>query len=149
MTQRRSRWTLVWAVAATVLLVCSVGWPDATQTAVRTLSTLATTAPVLAQTPESPAQLEWLGWQFYRLTSPRGKIILFNPALNDPRAAFRNRESPLNLDDITAAHLILAADGHPDADFPEHAFEDEDIPFELALRHYLSAMPMTPNVEFH
>jgi L-ascorbate metabolism protein UlaG (beta-lactamase superfamily) len=114
MTQRRSRWTLVWAVAATVLLVCSVGWPDATQTAVRTLSTLATTAPVLAQTPESPAQLEWLGWQFFRLTSPRGKIILFNPALNDPRAAFRNRESPLNLDDITAAHLILAADGHPD-----------------------------------
>jgi L-ascorbate metabolism protein UlaG (beta-lactamase superfamily) len=114
MTRLRKRWTLVWAVAATVLLVCSIGWPDATQTAVRTLSTLATTPPALAQTPESPAQLEWLGWQFFRLTSLKGKIILFCPALNDPRALFRNRESPLNLDDISAANLILTTDGHAD-----------------------------------
>src|SRR6202022_374519 len=113
MSRLRKTWTLVWAVVATALLAFSIGCPDATQSAVRTLSALATT-PALAQTPESPAQLEWLGWQFFRLTSPRGKIILFNPALNDPRAAFRHRESPLNLDDITAAHLILAADGHPD-----------------------------------
>jgi len=114
MKRLRSRWILAWAVGATVLLVFSIGWPDATQTAVRSLSRVAATAPALAQTPESPAQLEWLGWQFFRLTSPRGKIILFNPALNDPRAAFRNRESPLNLDDISAAHLILPADGHAD-----------------------------------
>ena len=108
------RWTLVWAVAATVLLVWSVGRPDATQTAVRSLSHLAVPSPVLAQTPESPAQLEWLGWQFFRLTSLRGKIILFNPSLNDPRAAFRNRESPLNLDDISVAHLIVISSGHAD-----------------------------------
>jgi L-ascorbate metabolism protein UlaG (beta-lactamase superfamily) len=114
MSRLRRTWTLVWAVAATVLLMLSIGWSDATQTAVRTLGTLAMTPRAQAQTPESPAQLEWLGWQFFRLTSPRGKIILFNPALNDPRAAFRNRESPLNLDDISAAHLILAADGHAD-----------------------------------
>lgn len=27
-------------------------------------------------------------------------------------------------------------DDHPDFDFPEHTFEDDDVPFELALRHY-------------
>ncbi len=107
-------WTFIWAVAATALLVMSIGWPDATHTAVTSLSRLGTAAPALAQTPESPAQLEWLGWQFFRLTSLRGKIILFCPALNDPRAAFRNRESPVNLDDISAVHLILATDGHAD-----------------------------------
>ncbi len=107
-------WTLVWAIGATLLLVISIGLPERTQMALRSLSHWSTAPTALAQTPESPAQLEWLGWQFFRLTSPRGKIILFNPALNDPRAAFRNRESPLNLDDITAAHLILPADGHAD-----------------------------------
>lgn len=35
--------------------------------------------------------------------------------------------------------LELADDGHPDADFPDHAFEDDDVPFELALRHYAEA----------
>jgi L-ascorbate metabolism protein UlaG (beta-lactamase superfamily) len=108
------RWTLVWAVAATVLLIWSVGWPETTQTAVRSLAHLAAPSRALAQTAESPAQLEWLGWQFFRLTSLRGKVILFCPSLNDPRALFRNRESPLNLDDITAANLILATDGHAD-----------------------------------
>jgi L-ascorbate metabolism protein UlaG (beta-lactamase superfamily) len=108
------RWTLVWAVAVTVLLVWSVGWPDTTQTVVRSFSHLAAPSRALAQTAEAPAQLEWLGWQFFRLTSLRGKIILFNPSLNDPRAAFRNRESPLNLDDISVAHLIVISSGHAD-----------------------------------
>lgn len=27
-------------------------------------------------------------------------------------------------------------DNHPDVDFPEHTFEVDDVPFELALRHY-------------
>ncbi len=114
MKRLRSTWIFAWAVAATVLLVFSIGWPDATQMAVRSLSRVAATAPAQAQTPQSPAQLEWLGWQFFRLTSPRGKIVLFNPALNDPRAAFRNSESPLNLDDISAANLIVATSGHAD-----------------------------------
>jgi L-ascorbate metabolism protein UlaG (beta-lactamase superfamily) len=110
----RRRLTVTWAVASTVLLLCSVGWPDATQTVVRSLSRLAAPSRALAQTPESPAQLEWLGWGAFRLTSVRGKVILFNPSLNDARALFKNRESPLNLDDISAAHLILPADGHAD-----------------------------------
>jgi L-ascorbate metabolism protein UlaG (beta-lactamase superfamily) len=110
----RRRLTVTWAVAATVLFIWSVGWPDTTQTVVRSFSQIAAPSRALAQTAESPAQLEWLGWQFFRLTSLRGKVILFCPALNDPRAAFRNRESPLNLDDITTANLVLATDGHAD-----------------------------------
>lgn len=108
------RLIVMWALAATVLLIWSVGWPDATQTVLRSFSHLAAPSSALAQTSESPAQLEWLGWQFFRLTSLRGKVILFNPALNDPRATFRNRESPLNLDDISVAHLIVASSGHAD-----------------------------------
>lgn len=27
-------------------------------------------------------------------------------------------------------------DDHPDLDFPEHSFDVDDVPFELALRHY-------------
>lgn len=30
-------------------------------------------------------------------------------------------------------------DDHPDLDFPEHSFEDDDVAFELALRHYAEA----------
>ncbi len=114
MNRLRRTWILVWAVAATLLFLVSIAWPDATQMAVRSLSPLVKTTPALAQTSESPVQLEWLGWQFFRLTSPRGKIVFFNPALNDPRAAFKNSDSPLNLDDITAADLVVATSGHAD-----------------------------------
>jgi L-ascorbate metabolism protein UlaG (beta-lactamase superfamily) len=107
-------WTLIWAVCATAALGLSVGWPETAQDALHSASRVFSAVPAQAQTPETPAQLEWLGWQFFRVTSPRGKILLFNPALNDPRGVFLNRESPLTLDDITAADLILAADGHAD-----------------------------------
>jgi L-ascorbate metabolism protein UlaG (beta-lactamase superfamily) len=111
-------WTLAWAIAATVLLAISLRWPDMGQEIVgsaagplaRTLGPEAAEA----QTSAAPAKLEWLGWQFFRVTSPRGKIILFDPALNDPRGLFRNQESPLTLEDIDAADLILATDGHAD-----------------------------------
>jgi L-ascorbate metabolism protein UlaG (beta-lactamase superfamily) len=113
MRRMRRSW-LAWTIGATVLFAISVGWPDATRGTLGSLSRSSRSSSAQAQTPESPAQLEWLGWQFFRLTSPRGKIILFNPALNDPRALFRNRESPVSLDDITAAHLILPTSGHAD-----------------------------------
>ena len=32
--------------------------------------------------------------------------------------------------------FTLPDDGHPDADFPGHSFEDDNIPLELALRYY-------------
>ncbi len=107
-------WTFLWAVAATVLLVISVGWPDAGQEVAGRITRAIEPSAAEAQTTAAPAKLEWLGWQFFRVTSPRGKIILFNPALNDPRAQFRNTESPVSLEDIEKADLILPADGHAD-----------------------------------
>ncbi len=113
MTRSRG-WIMVWAIVATVLFIVAVAWPDVTRDAVETLFQTWQAARAQAQTPESSAQLEWLGWQFFRVTSPRGKVILFNPALNDPKALFKNQESPLSLDGIETAHLILVTSGHAD-----------------------------------
>lgn len=111
-------WTLAWAIVATVLLAMSVGWPDAGRefagAVTGSVRGVLHPAAAEAQPTAAPAKLEWLGWQFFRVTSPGGKVILFNPALNDPRAAFRNTESPTSLEDIDAADLILPADGHAD-----------------------------------
>ncbi len=111
----RSRvWIQAWVIMATVLLIGAIAWPDVTGNAARMLLQTWHTARAQAQAPEAPAQLEWLGGQFFRVTSPGGKVILFNPALNDAKALFKNQESPLNLDGIEAAHLILVGDGHAD-----------------------------------
>lgn len=106
--------TVIWALTATALLATSVGWPGALQDAATSLAQYVRPGRADAQPAIQPARLEWLGWQFFRVTTPRGKVILFNPALNDPRAIFRNQESPLSLEDIDKADLILASDGHAD-----------------------------------
>jgi len=51
--------------------------------------------------------LEWLGWSHYRFTSPNGKVVLTNPFVNNP-------DSPVKLEDISQADIILPADGHGD-----------------------------------
>ncbi|MER7331777.1 MULTISPECIES: DUF6292 family protein [unclassified Micromonospora] len=33
-------------------------------------------------------------------------------------------------------NLAMEGDGHPDVDFPDHHCEEDDVPFELALRRY-------------
>src|ERR687885_1697976 len=60
-----------------------------------------------AQQSSGPVNLEWFGWSFFRFTSPEGKIILTNPFAANP-------DSPIKAEDITAADLIFAADGHGD-----------------------------------
>ncbi len=109
-----SRWMPIWAVASTLLLVIAIAWPDAMRETLGSLAQAVHPATAQAQTADSPAQLEWLGWMFYRLTSPKGKVILFSPWLNDPRAPFSNRESPLTLESIEVAHVILVPAGHLD-----------------------------------
>ncbi|MDR7484846.1 MAG: hypothetical protein QN187_05885 [Armatimonadota bacterium] len=99
---------------STAWLVLSVTRPDAARTTVESLSRSLRPGPAQTQPPEAPAQLEWLGWQFFRLTSLAGKVIPFNLALNDPQALFRNRESPLSLENIEVAHLVLVTSGHAD-----------------------------------
>ncbi|MET8278365.1 DUF6292 family protein [Micromonospora sp. NPDC005174] len=37
--------------------------------------------------------------------------------------------------------IELTADGHPDVDFPDHDSEEDDVPFELALRRYAETRP--------
>ncbi len=112
----RSRsWILAWALISTALLVAVVGWPNAAQSVVATVADSARPRVAQAQSQEAPAQLEWLGWQFFRVTSLTGKVILFNPALNDQSlAGFRNLESPVKLDDIASANVILPTSGHGD-----------------------------------
>ena len=59
-------------------------------------------------TPRAGAvTLEWLGWSHFRLTSPTGKVILINPFVDNP-------DSPVTLEEITAADLIFAPNGHGD-----------------------------------
>lgn len=50
---------------------------------------------------------KWLGWSHYRLTSPNGKTILTNPFAANP-------DSPVSVDDMDKADLILAADEQRD-----------------------------------
>lgn len=48
--------------------------------------------------------------------------------------------SPETVANAVAAQIgeqvTVPADNFPDADFPEHTFEDDDVPFELALAVY-------------
>src|SRR5437899_10886511 len=105
----------IWAVVTTGLLLIAVAFPQQwTGMLMSARAHVASAGRVFAQTPETPARLEWLGWQFFRLTSPGGKIILFNPSLNDPKAVFVNRESPLNLEQIDRVDLLLISSGHAD-----------------------------------
>ncbi len=54
--------------------------------------------------------VEYLGWSFYRLTSPTGKIVLTNPFIEG------NADAAITLDEAIArgADIIVVADGHRD-----------------------------------
>ncbi len=63
--------------------------------------------------PAVPAQggtvkVEWMGWSFFRFTSPNGKVILTNPFITG------NPDAGVSLADITKADLILVPNGHGD-----------------------------------
>ncbi len=62
----------------------------------------------VAQAQTAPVKMEWLGWSFFRFTSPTGKVILTNPFITG------NPDAGVKLEDITKADLILVADGHRD-----------------------------------
>jgi L-ascorbate metabolism protein UlaG (beta-lactamase superfamily) len=71
------------------------------------VAALAMPGAAAAQPSSGPVNLEWFGWSFFRFTSPEGKIILTNPFAANP-------DSPIKADDVQAADLIFAADGHAD-----------------------------------
>ena len=53
------------------------------------------------------AELEWLGHNAWRVTSPGGKVLLLNPFVNNP-------DSILGVDDISHADMVLVTNGHGD-----------------------------------
>ncbi|MBI2460624.1 MAG: MBL fold metallo-hydrolase [Candidatus Rokubacteria bacterium] len=60
--------------------------------------------------PPPPGQgvaLEWLSWSHFRLTSLAGRVILINPFVTNP-------DSPVPLEAMTRADIILVSDGHRD-----------------------------------
>jgi L-ascorbate metabolism protein UlaG (beta-lactamase superfamily) len=53
------------------------------------------------------AKLEWLGHEFYRLTSPDGVVVLTSPWL-------ANADGPVDLDELTRTDIILVPNVHED-----------------------------------
>ena len=72
---------------------------------------LVISSAVLAQSPPNSAQgtvkLEWLGHEFYRLTSPEGVVVLTSPWLF-------NRDGPVPLEDLVRSDVILVPNAHND-----------------------------------
>jgi L-ascorbate metabolism protein UlaG (beta-lactamase superfamily) len=62
----------------------------------------------VAPAQSGPVKVEWLGWSFYRFTSPTGKVILTNPFITG------NADAGVKLEEITQADLILVPNGHGD-----------------------------------
>ncbi|MBI4194215.1 MAG: hypothetical protein HY526_03955 [Betaproteobacteria bacterium] len=59
--------------------------------------------------PQSdPVKVEWLGWSFYRFTSPSGKVILTNPFITG------NADAAVKVEEISKADVILVPNGHGD-----------------------------------
>jgi len=63
--------------------------------------------PSTTEIAKDSAQIEWLGWSFFRITTSGGVVILTNPW-------YENRDSLIGLDDIPEADIILVPTGHPD-----------------------------------
>ncbi len=69
---------------------------------------LAALSGAVARAQSGPVKVEWLGWSFYRFTSPAGKVVLTNPFITG------NADAAVKLDEITRADLILVPNGHGD-----------------------------------
>lgn len=60
-----------------------------------------------AVTRSGVVSMEWLGWSHFRFTTVDGKVILTNPFVLNP-------DSPVTVDDIEKADLVLVPNGHGD-----------------------------------
>jgi len=74
------------------------------------LASLAWPSVAFAQAPtvgEGKVKVEWLGHEFYRLTSPKGVVVLTSPWLANP-------DGPVPLSDLTRTDFILVPNAHTD-----------------------------------
>lgn len=63
--------------------------------------------PSEARAEQATVKVEWLGWMFYRLTSPEGVVVLTSPWL-------RNPDGPLALEELDRTDVILVPNSHVD-----------------------------------
>lgn len=64
---------------------------------------LVASPPGFAQTPtgvQGKVKVEWLGHEFYRLTSPKGVVVITSPWLGNP-------DGPVPLNDLARTDFIL------------------------------------------
>lgn len=74
------------------------------------LSILAASSAGFAQTPgarQGKVKVEWLGHEFYRLTSPKGVVIITSPWLANP-------DGPVPVSDLARTDFILVPNAHTD-----------------------------------
>jgi L-ascorbate metabolism protein UlaG (beta-lactamase superfamily) len=77
--------------------------------------------------------MEWLGWMFFRFTSPRGTVVLTSPWLE-------NADSPLTLDELGRVDLILVPNGHSD---------DQGNALEIARRSGAQVIGPSPLIRWY
>jgi L-ascorbate metabolism protein UlaG (beta-lactamase superfamily) len=56
---------------------------------------------------EGKVKLEWLGHEFYRLTSPKGVVVITSPWLGNP-------DGPVAVNDLARTDIILVPNAHND-----------------------------------
>lgn len=84
-----------------------------------------------AQTPAAEpgkVKVEWLGHEFYRLTSPKGVVVITSPWLANP-------DGPVPLDDLARTDFILVPNAHTD---------DLGNPIEIAARSGATVIAPAP-----
>ena len=71
---------------------------------------LVAASPSVGQTPaagQGKVKVEWLGHEFYRLTSPNGVVVITSPWLANP-------DGPVPLNDLARTDFILVPNAHND-----------------------------------
>src|SRR5438552_18786240 len=74
------------------------------------LVSLAGASVGFAQAPtagQGKVKVEWLGHEFYRLTSPQGVVVITSPWLANP-------DGPVSLNDLARTDFILVPNAHND-----------------------------------
>ena len=67
---------------------------------------------------QGKVKVEWLGHEFYRLTSPKGVVVITSPWLDNP-------DGPISLDELARTDFVLVPNAHND---------DMGNPIEIAAR---------------
>src|SRR5690242_21513643 len=95
------------------------------------LLSLAGSSVGFAQAPttgQGKVKIEWLGHEFYRLTSPKGVVIITSPWLANP-------DGPVPLNDLARTDFILVPNAHTD---------DMGNPIEIAARSGATVIAPAP-----